>query len=200
MDTALSITGFTIEDFEDVNLAAGLMVELEDRDFGPTTTLPGLVNPATAGTGFPDSVWDGSHVLLNHVDNLWPPVFGADPASKTILLHLPAGTKQFGMGLSHFQTANGVHNLKVNGSNMGDIGTFTNYADGVDRNLYIKLLATGSDTISTVAIETASENADAIMIDHVAFSSVPEPSVFACFGAIGLVAIGWKLRNRLFHL
>ena len=199
MDAALGLAGFTVEDFEDVNLSPGLSISLQNRDVGPFTTLPGVFNPATdPDAGLANSAWDGDSVLLNHVANDWPQVFGSDKASQEVVFHLTGGIKQVGLGLSHFQTVNGAHTLLVNGSSVGDISVLSGYSDGLDRNLYVRVAATGADQITTVSIQTAMENADGIMFDHVAFSvtAIPEDSAVAHLGVILLFVSFRRLRKR----
>jgi hypothetical protein len=79
-DAALGMAGATFEDFEDVNIVPGLLIESQvpgTGGYGPTSTLPNTFDPRNTAAGGNDPVsnlfqaglWDGTHLLINRVDN-----------------------------------------------------------------------------------------------------------------------------------
>ncbi len=185
MDDSLGIAGYTIEDFEDVNLVSGLSVSFTSPSSDPTTTLAQLHNPLAPIGGslgpFANNTWDGSHALMNHVDNLFPSSAliqsGTPSVSRLTTFHLESGASSFGIGLANFQNVTS-HELLVNGLSVAVIPNLANFIFGVEvRNLYIRIDAEAGESISSVGIDTVGGSLDGLVFDRVAFSgAVPEPS------------------------
>ncbi len=181
MDQSLGLVGYTIEDFEDVNLVEGLTLEMVNPDLAPTSVLPQVYNPVHA-----NNQWDGSRALVNHNQQIFTT---NPPLSQITTFHIEDGATSVGIGLANFQNLTN-HQLLINGQVVADISTLPGFAFGVSaRNLYIRVDAEGGDAlISSFSIDEQFSNADGLVFDHVAFldNAVPEPSSFImfAFGAI----------------
>jgi len=185
MDTTLGLTGYQIENFEDTTLLPGLSIQYGTNT--PITELPRIYdinasivmsNGENFPNGMPNNNWDGTHALINNVDN----VFNF-PLVSSMSFIIANGAKSFGIGLANLQKSNASHDLLVNGVKIADI-TFPdlpNYTDGVVRNIYLRIEALANETISSVSILASSTN-EVMIYDHIAISSVPEISSFALLG------------------
>lgn len=178
-DAAIGVTGFVIESFEDLTLAPGLRIGLVSSPL--SSTLPAAFNPATddsAGNVFLGGVWDGSNVLLNQAANDVPACGYNCGGWGGILIEIAAGTTGIGFSV---QQLDGSLSLFANGSatafatlNLGAAGSF--------RNGYVRIDATGGDTIETLLLRSAIAG-DGYTIDYLAFAPnvdpVPEPRTTA---------------------
>lgn len=196
-DATLGVAGYTIEDFEDVNLAAGLQVSVTspNGNLAQTSTLPSTFKPSddvngnafTLGGG---GVWDGQHGIINTRTNQ---TFTYTESGSWGLLtfHFTNGATSIGFSL---QQMDRDANLLVNGVS---IGTMFGLAPGFNltngRQGYVRIDATGSDVINSVAVQDAFGFGDGYMFDHVAYNAVPEPSTLALFG---LGALALVVRRR----
>jgi hypothetical protein len=204
-DATLGISGYTIENFEDITLAPGLYVARPvgtAGTFTATNTLPAtsVFNPATDPAplvkAFLQGVWDGANVIVNHPG---PGVSGGsdwynDAANfRDLEFSFDPGTVSVGFSLQQLERS-GDH-LLVNGVEIIS-NLFTTMGNGTDasqafpfasRNGYIRIDATGGDTIATIRLTTNS--GDGFAVDHLAFNTVaaPEP------GALGLLGLGITL-------
>lgn len=193
MDSMLGITGFQIEDFEDVHLLPGLSIQYRNPDHGPISTLLRTYDPTSTAPYVPQ-VWDGTHALVNDIDQ-FPEVNGPfDGCSDTYFLYQP-GTRVFGVGISDFQSENVLTDLMINGTNYGRIDQLANYSNGSPfRNLYIKIIASESaPLITSVGFRPQDPNRPEWQyFDRVAISSsnavVPEPASVIVFACLALVA------------
>lgn len=216
-DAALGVSGYTIENFEDTALAPGLLVARLNGgvgNFAATNTLPATsvfdptTDPAAVIQAFLRGVWDGSNVLINNPG----PGFSASPAAwysdgshwADLELTFPAQTVSVGFSLQQMEQSG--NRLFVNGatllvpdltSALATLGTDIELYSGgsfISRNGYIRIDATGTDTIQTVLIDngTSGPFGDGLAIDHLAFQ-VPEP---ASLGVLGLAAFGLGLVRR----
>jgi hypothetical protein len=168
-----SISGMTIENFEDVNLLPGFSVTfsvwrnssnviLAD---GPVTYAGSL--PATwvcAPSGFPNNPWDGTRALVNGAGHNWAYPF----AARIEFTFAPPLTK-VGFGLSNIQRDAGssftYHSILVNGESHGKLEDLTGWVSAVlQKNRY--LVITG-DAISSVVI-VADTHFDGMVVDKLA--------------------------------
>jgi hypothetical protein len=174
-DAAIGVTGFVIESFENLTLAPGLRIGLVSSPL--SSTLPATFNPATddsAGNVFVGGVWDGSNVLLNQAANDVPACGYNCGGWGDILIEIAAGTTSVGFSV---QQLDGSLSLFANGSatafatlSLGTAGSF--------RNGYVRIDATGGDTIQTLLLRSTIAG-DGYTLDYLAFAPnvdpVPEP-------------------------
>jgi hypothetical protein len=201
MDATLGISGFTIENFEDTTLVAGLSYQLDGGL--AQTSLPATHD--VAGVTF-NTNWDGNRVLLGTTTNLVGGTVG-----NHVQFNVAGGTKSFGIGLSSFQSTSppspdvpiNNHLLYVNGVNFGLVESLPGFEPAAfTRNLYLRIDATGSDVITSVAFENLAPGGDVLIFDHVAIQQatqpVPEPATLTLTvaGTCGILAIGKRVRRR----
>ena len=207
-DSFLGITGATIEDFEDINLAAGLQISISQSDgsFGPSSVLPRTFDPRWVPNGgddplgqiFMSGVWDGSHVLINHKDLLVQGTEYNHFGGGDVTFHFAGGVSLFGVSV---QQNNDNADVFINGSHVGVTSDWL-VLDG-ERNGYLRIMATEGSIISDVTIANRqfsnSTIEDGLAFDHLAFipaaSAVPEPASLVLLGLAspGLV---WLTRRR----
>ena len=210
-DATLGVSGYVIEDFEDVNLVAGLEVSRlggASGNFGPSGVLPadsvfdpGLdidtsLNPADSISAFKRGPWDGSHVLINHPGP--PSLFWYGDAANWKDLRFDFAPGVTSVGFSLQQMDQHGNRLLVNGVElvadllglMGAEGEVQSVASGVfsfnSRHGYLRIDATGGDSIQSIVFDNVS--GDGVAIDHLAFNAAPAPVPVP--GALGLLATG----------
>ncbi len=217
-DATLGIAGYVIEDFNSTSLAAGLQIARSGAasgNFMATGTLPAssVFDPSTDPTlylgqplqAFLRGRWGGAGgVLLNHpgpsfvgdaVDWYTVPNYWAD-----VSFTLPSNTISIGFSLQQMEAADSlyVNGVLFNSNLLASLGSDTETQAGLtfsSRNGYLRLDATGGDTIASFGLSNAGTG-DGFAIDHLAFSSVAvaEPGTLAVL-ATGLV--GLRPRSRL---
>lgn len=169
-DAEIGVTGFVIEDFEDVNLVDGLEIELSGspQTFGPSGRLPMAFHPDVDDSGgarvFVPGVWDGSRLFINRST---PPPHGyADYAWADVTFHIPRGASSFGFSL-HDMDLN--TELSVNGVSLLNLRRLL--PSGSTRGGYVRIDAVPGVAIHTVKIARSANNAtgDGLGFDHVAF-------------------------------
>jgi len=168
LDAAVGITGFVIEDFEDISLVAGLTVS------GPFAFTP--------QSTFANAVWDGTSYYVDQTN----------PVGLT--LDVAGGALSFGLGVGDVD-ANATH-LYVNDLDFGSINALPNWeklGDNV-RDVYIRIDAGIGETITSVRIENL-VSGDGVFVDRVAFNPVPEPGT-GLLVAAGLAGLGLRRRRR----
>jgi hypothetical protein len=187
-DATLTLNpGSTIEDFESVNLVAGLQVRASAAggSYGPTSTLPVLFdpsldpNPVLAFWSYPcgvpascSSLWDGTHSLVNTYTNQ-AMSYGNSANWGDIELLFAGGVTQVGFSLQQNEQ---TVSLYINGNLTYGIGG----AIGGGRAGYFVIDVTGLSAPITSLRLSNSNNGDGWAIDHLAFTSaVPEPGSFA---------------------
>jgi hypothetical protein len=198
-DATLGVTGQVIEDFEDLILASGLLVGWNTAagNVTPAATLPFTFNPFTDdpfGTAFQQGgggAWDGTRGLLNTRTN--QSYTYADVANwGDILLEFTTPVTSVGFSLQQNEYDVG---LFINGTNMGTLQTLTGLTPDGNRYGYIRIDAVSGTISSLHLINGKSIFNDGIMIDHLAFSPVPEPAVTALL-SLGLAALAVQARRR----
>lgn len=196
-DTTLGVSGYTIEDFEDVNLVSGFQVSVASTNGNlvQTSTLPNTFKPSddifgnafTLGGG---GVWDGQHGIINTRTNQSFP-YSDSGSWGTVTFHFTSGASSIGFSV---QQMDRDAFLLVNGSSIGTVfGLAPNFLGSNGRQGYLRIDATGTDIIQSVAIQDAFGGGDGYMFDHVAFAAVPEP---ASLTALGLGALALIRRRR----
>jgi hypothetical protein len=183
-DAAIGVAGFTIEDFENTALAAGLRIGTTGN---PTSsTLPNTFHPVNDDPFldvFAPGVWDGSHLLINQANNQLPACGYNCGGWVDFLLEFQGGASSVGFSLEQLDL--GI-TLYVNGSSLAVPYVPVNLTGGGNRNGYLRLDATGGDVINSLRLDFAGP--DGVAIDHLAFApttaAVPEP------GTIGFVIGG----------
>ena len=184
-DAELGIAGFQIEDFEDVNLVAGLQVELlgaATYNFGPTNTLPAAFDPVVddpnTASVFDTSVWDGTHALINRDIASTPiPIGYLDFEWGDTRFHFSPAITSFGASLQNTNLTN--TSLYINGAFEIDLASLLGTSSG--RNGYFRVDAGPAETISTVTIHNSSHSStsDALAFDHVALGQRPSENLWA---------------------
>jgi len=190
-DANLGISGYTIEDFEDTTLVAGLQVSVTspNGNLAQTSTLPNTFKPAddAFGTAFTlggGGVWDGDHGIINTRTNQTFH-YGEAGSWGHLTFHFTGGVKSAGFSL---QQVDRDANVVVNGVSIGSLYALApSFAAGNGRQGYVRIDATGSDVINTLSIQDAFGFGDGYMFDHVSF--VPEPATLATLSLGALIAV-----------
>ena len=205
MDAALGVTGFEIEDFEDVDLIPGLSITYSGSIPDTTvTTLPNLQE------GFAD-IWDGKHTVSNIADNtIKSRTVCVDCVSLTTF-NFDGGVTSVGLGLSGFQSLSSPtfphtdHLLLINGMPLTDtlevLGGENFVPDIVNRNTYLRIDASPGELIESIGFQNISNSpADILEFDHLAVRrgslSVPEPTSIMTLLATGVMMASRILRRR----
>lgn len=195
-DANLGIDGYTIEDFEDTALVAGLEVSLvsPNGNLAQTNTLPNTFKPSddafgnafTFGGG---GVWDGEHGILNTRTNQSFSYFESGSWGY-LTFHFLGGVSSAGFSI---QQMDRDANLVVNGVSIGSLYALApEFATSNGRQGYIRVDATAGDVIHSLSVQDAFGFADGYMFDHVSFV-VPEP---ATIGGLALGAAYLARRRR----
>ncbi len=184
-DADLGITGFTIEDFEDTNLAAGLRISVSTPagSYLLATNLPAVFNPTNDafGTAFRNGVWDGAHGLLNTRDNQ-SHVYTQEPNWGDVTLHFSPPVRSVGFSMEDLEYSS-TH-VTVNGLSLGILGVSIPAPNGpFQRQGYLRIDAPPGQAISTVELNNTP--GDGWLIDHLAFSTNPPPASRANLYIVG---------------
>ncbi len=198
-DATLGVSGYVIEDFEDVNLVSGLQVSVSSVNggYGPTSTLPNTFDPftdSTFGTAFQiggGGAWDGRRGLINTRTNREFTYTEGDSWG-IIKLHFATPVSSVGFSLQQSDLA---LELLINGTSFGDLNSIGGWGNNGSRQGYMRIDGTAGSTISSITLVNgvSAPFRDGIMIDHVAFNPVPEP---ASMLALGLGALAMVRRKR----
>lgn len=180
-DEQLGLAGGIVEDFEDTQLVTGLQVEIAaaDGSFSGTgwTALPNVFDPVSGdpyGDAFAAGVWDGSHVLLNTVDNR-SQTYGATDW-RPVALYVPGGAQWIALAGQQI-TVN--HMLVVNGVARDRLG---NYGLSIGTGPNGLLIVRSTDPYEPIVSVSFGGRGDAFVIDHV---------VFAPLSAVATEPMGW---------
>jgi hypothetical protein len=167
-DADIGLGGGIVEDFEDLQLAPGLLIEIADSQGQFTGTgwsvLPNIFDPVIGdpfGDSFVTGVWDGSHVLVNTVDNQ-SQTYGSQDW-RPVAVQVPEGADWIAVA-SQQVTIN--HSLLVNGQNLGRLEalgfTLSTGPNGV-------LIVRSDDPEVPVYSVSFGGRGDAFTIDHVVY-------------------------------
>lgn len=201
-DATLGITGYTIEDFEDTTLASGLLVgwETEAGNVTPASTIPFTFNPATDdpygnafGTYGGGGVWDGSRTLINtRTNQSYSYTAGTNWGDIVLSFTTPATSVGFGLQQNELQVF-----LYINGTNMGSLQSLTGLVPDGNRYGYIRIDGTSGTLITSLRLaNTRSPSYDGFVIDHVAFSAVPEPATTMLWLALAAAILAFGRRAK----
>ncbi len=176
-DSVIGVSGYVIEDFEDLTLADGLQISVValDGSFGPSGTLPNVFHPVTDdpfGNIYDTSPWDGTASLLNTYNNQSATYTFADHWNSIMTLHFAGGVRSVGFSVQQMQLSS---TLVIDGHVVGALHTRAGLTLSSGRMGYIRIDACGGVMHE---IEIRSQNSDGWAIDHLAFD--PAPS--GCFG------------------
>jgi hypothetical protein len=180
MDGVLGITGYAIEDFEDIALINGLSIETTNPDSAPKTELDQIY---VDGSGsFFNNSWDGSGAAINQPNNdVWygGPSGNIIPTlTESITFHIADCARSFGIGLGNFQADRADHAVYVNDVlQVAVLGDEPNFVTGVQvRNGYLIIDAAPDDPICSVRFENHTvgtlipvSGLDGLLFDHLAF-------------------------------
>ncbi|MBX3095768.1 MAG: PEP-CTERM sorting domain-containing protein [Fimbriimonadaceae bacterium] len=198
-DTTLGVAGYTIENFEDVNLVNGLQVTISSPNggYGPSSTIPNTFDPftdSTHGNAFQlggGGAWDGTRGLINTRTNREFPYGEVGSwGFTTFTFGSPATSIGFSVQQMDLQTT-----ILINGNPVGLLDVLAGWTTNGLRQGYVRIDATGNDVINTVTIANGNNGnfSDGLMFDHVAFNAVPEPTTILALGFGGLATL---LRRR----
>ncbi len=185
-----------IEDFEDVNLIAGLQVSVTNSSngsYGPAGTLPATFDPSTndcCGSAFVGGNWDGTRVLLNTGNNR-SASYASNTAWGDVTFTFAGGARQVGFSLQQMQQA---ATLTINGTDSFEITSLPNLSFGGGRVGYFRIDAIGAVAPIT-SLKINGTIFDAWTIDHMAVAAVPEPETYALMLA-GIALIAGVVRRR----
>lgn len=222
-DATLGVSGYSIEDFEDTALAAGLEVSRLNGaagNFGPSSVLPAnsvfdplsdndtdVANPANSIQAFRRGVWDGSHVLINHPGPAFYHWYGDSANWKDLKFDFAEGVSSVGFSLEQMDQhgnrllINGVEQISDLLGLMGADTEFQNATEGPfsfnSRHGYLRIDATNGDVIHSITFDNAF--GDGVAIDHLAFKTVaapvPAPGALLLLGS-GLCGLAMRKRRR----
>ncbi len=192
MDTALRVSGYVIEDFEDADLVPRLSVEYTHTGLGPMTSLPGLLDsdPVFFRRDFPGHAWDGSHIMYT--------VQPADTVS-ALVVRVSGGARSFGIALSDYHPDTQL--WAINGQVVGTVGQIANFfATDTGRNGYLRLdISPGDAPIESVTFFHAAFG-ESLEYDHIAFlpepipEPIPEPEIAAVIASGFLILLFYGRR------
>jgi hypothetical protein len=204
-DTVLGLApGATIEDFEDLSLAANLQVSATAAggSYGPTATLPAVfdptldANPLKAFYSYPcgnascSSLWDGSHSLVNTYTNQ-AMNYNSSANWGDLALDFATGVTQVGFSLQQNERAVSVF---INGASTPAFNIAA--VAGGGRAGYVRIDVTGASAPITSVRLSNNATGDGWAIDHVAFATaVPEPATWLLWSA-GVLALLSRRRRR----
>ena len=169
-DGDLGVSGFIIEDFEDVDLAPGLLVQISDGtdNYGPTNRLAAAFDPnvddPNGALAFTSGLWDGSRLLLNR--RTPPPAGYLDFAWGDASFLFPAGATSVGFSVQNMELS---AELFVNGVSLGTLNS--RLPTTGDRNGYLRVDAGTNEVIYSIRIANSASgsNGDGLAFDHLAF-------------------------------
>jgi hypothetical protein len=200
MNAALGITSYQIEDFEDTELLGSLSYRLGSPAAGTFTALPAVFSVST-DLAFTSNAWDGSRVLLGNAGNAFPEEVAR---ASSVEFLIAGGARSFGVGLSNFQSLSAPgpqfpsndHRLQINGVDFGTLEALAGWVPGRTlRNLYLRIDASGLDTIKSVSFSNIGNGGDLLVFDHVATQAVPVPPALFSF-LTGLCLFAYRALRR----
>lgn len=192
-DADVGVSGYVIEDFEDVTLAPGLAVHVLPptlSGYGPTTTLPFTFDPATddqASNVFVGSAWDGQHSLVNRP---FVPItsYANDGGWSDVRFLFSGGVTSVGFSIQQAE-ANVIINLDLGKGYEPFLDSSSLLAASAGRVGYLRIDAAPGEVIFGVELDNQAGNHDGIAYDHLAFQPVPLPAALWMLApALGVLA------------
>jgi hypothetical protein len=181
-DEALGVSGFAVEDFEDVGLAAGLQIEVQGLTggYGPSSTLPTIFRPALDdpwGSAFVGGEWDGQACLLNTHTNGTNIYSNASHWTTVTTFHFEHGASAVGFSLQQMQLAT---QLIVDGQSVGSLLDLAGLSVSSGRVGFV--LIESDALIHSIGLESL--NPDGFTVDHLVFVPAPAAGVFLVLPAV----------------
>jgi hypothetical protein len=184
-----TIAGSTIEDFEDVNLIAGLTITFSrwlngssavtaDPPVTYTGTLPQTWDPAVVP--LTNNTWDGTHALVNGPNHTW-----AAPLASSIVFQFSPPQSNVGIGCSNFQSSVTLHQLLVNGVSKGNLETLSGWTDDIvhGKNGYLLFVGGTGDPITSIEFK-ANTHYDGLVWDKLAIGPMATPTHATSWGRV----------------
>jgi hypothetical protein len=177
-DATFGVAGYTIENFESTTLTSGLLVgwATPAGNVTPAATVPFTFNPVTQdpnGTAFQNGAWDGSNALVNTRTNQ-SYVYAAVNNWGDIILNFTTPVTSVGFSLQQNDFDVGI---MINGSYAGGLQSLVGIVPNGDRYGYIRIDAAGGSSITSLQLANGRfAFNDGFVIDHLAFSAIPEPA------------------------
>jgi hypothetical protein len=188
-DEAIGLAGGVVENFENLALAPGLLLEIADAAGQFTgegsTSLLNTFNPENDdpyGSAFVLGVWDGSRCLINTENNEVLNYGSQD--WRAVAFYVPQGTTWFAFA-SQQVTVN--HMLYVNGQSLGQLESL-GFDLSAGRNGV--LVVRSYDPATPIVSVSFGGRGDAFTIDHV---------VYATPGSVAARATTWASLKSLFR-
>jgi hypothetical protein len=174
-DEEIGLIGGIVEDFEDTQLADGLLIEIADSEGHLTgtggATLPAIFDPVNGdpyGDSFVTGVWDGSHCLVNTSGN--QSIYYGSQDWQPVGFYVPEGTAWIAIA-SQQVTIN--HVLFINGQSMGRLEslgfTLSTGPNGV-------MVIRSTDANAPIVSVSFGGRGDAFTVDHVVFAPAGQVS------------------------
>lgn len=197
-DATLGITGYTIETFESLTLNAGVQIgwNTPAANTPASSILPNVFDPAqdTAfGGAFATGAWDGTHGVLNTWDNQ-SHTYTAVANWGNLIINFSAPVTSVGFSMEQMDLDATVF---INGTNMGSFTALTGLSLNGGRLGYVRLDGTSGTQITSIEIDNGRVGFnDGFMIDHLAFSAIPEPAAVGLSLALAAGALAVHRRPR----
>ncbi|MFN0206149.1 MAG: LamG domain-containing protein [Planctomycetota bacterium] len=180
-DSALGISGFVIEDFEDTRVQSGLKIQLSggSADYGPSSGVPHVFQFPTDDPNviqvLANGVWDGNKVLLNRATAPIP-VGYVDAEWADMVFSFADGASSVGFSMEQVEVGGTQMTVTTDtGTSMFALDTIPNVSLGGGRNGYIRIDADAGVKILSVKIDNL--NGDGFAFDHLAFKRFLPPLV-----------------------
>lgn len=188
MDAALGITGYRIEDFEDVTMLPDLTVRQDFRNGAPPSVMSGAL-PRVQASGAVQAPWDGSRFLTSYFNNKNQ---GAAQQAATVTFSFDPSSA-FGLGLSGFG-ADTLHDITVVEDQMSQqvlLQSLTGFvASDTGHNGYVVITAAPDAVLTSVSFSfrtpLPSGAEDYVTFDRLALNPAPVP----LSGTLPFLAIG----------
>jgi hypothetical protein len=200
-DATLGVAGYVIEDFEDVDLASGLKVQVQSPSlggYGPVSTLPFTYSAAQDCCGAFNSalMWDGTKGLVNRP---FVPItsYANDGGWSDVFFLFEGGVSSLGFSYGQAEIKILV-TLDLGGGKPYGFDSTTYLAPNGRRNGYLRIDAGPGETIYGIKLDNQSNNHDGILYDHLAFRPVPTgvPDASSTAAALSLAFLGLSAFRR----
>jgi len=194
-DATLGVAGYVIENFEDIDLAPGLKVQVQSPSlggYGPVTTLPFTYNAALDCCGAFSSalMWDGTRGLINRP---FVPItsYLNDGGWSDVFFLFPGGVSSLGFSYGQAEVKIAI-SVDLGGGLSAGFDSTSVLPQSNRRNGYLRIDASPGETIYGIKLDNQSNNHDGIVYDHLAFRPVPTgvPDAGSTAAALSLAFLG----------